>query len=348
MFKKKYMIILLFLIIAVGAVSQVNASDVNAGDEIAADDIVEDNIISENNIDDEINVDDSENEEIASDDSLMDEKIAIEYSENVISGEVSTKSPTVSADDANSNAVSIDNYSPYSTSKASSSSKKPVTIKATKMSAIYKSTKLYKIKVVDKNKKAVKGMYLKIKIFTGSKYKTLYRITNAKGIAGFSVNKLTAGNHNVVVSVMNKSYSAKSFKSLIKIKPRPVKFQTLQMKQGSLGIIVVQTLDKYTKMQINNLKVKLYIFSGKKYKKITLTTGYEKSVKYNGIVMYFTNVLSQGKHKVKIVVDGNYKGTAMRSLTIPKFDGDYYKAYGYSSKGKSHSFVRVGGKWIET
>ena len=90
MFKKKYLIILLFLIIAVGAVSQVNASDVNAGDEIAADDVVEDNIISENNIDDEISVEGSGNEEMASDDSLMDEKIATEDSENVISGEVST------------------------------------------------------------------------------------------------------------------------------------------------------------------------------------------------------------------------------------------------------------------
>jgi hypothetical protein len=58
---------------------------------------------------------------------------------------------------------------------------------------------------------------IKIKVFTGKKYKTYSVKTNKKGIAKINTKKLKIGNHKVIISSGNKNYSI-SGKSLIKIK----------------------------------------------------------------------------------------------------------------------------------
>ena len=67
-------------------------------------------------------------------------------------------------------------------------------------------------------KKVIKGVKVKIKVYTGKKAKTYTLKTNTKGIAKLNVNKLKVGTHKVVVTSANKYVTAKQAKSTIKIK----------------------------------------------------------------------------------------------------------------------------------
>ncbi|MEE1129826.1 MAG: hypothetical protein UHW99_07575 [Methanobrevibacter sp.] len=82
-----------------------------------------------------------------------------------------------------------------------------------------KGTNTY-FKVVAKNtktKKVITGLAIKVKVFTGSKYKIYTVKTNSKGVAFLNVKTLSVGLHKVVISSGNKYCVAKSKASTIKI-----------------------------------------------------------------------------------------------------------------------------------
>ncbi len=90
------------------------------------------------------------------------------------------------------------------------------TVKAPKITAVHKKSKYFKI-TVKSNKKAIKKVKIKVKVFTGKKYK-IYKIkTNKKGVAKLNTKKLSKGKHKVVISSGNKNYKI-SAKSRITIK----------------------------------------------------------------------------------------------------------------------------------
>lgn len=94
--------------------------------------------------------------------------------------------------------------------------KAKTTVKAPKVTAKYKKSKYFKI-TVKSNKKAIKNLKIKVKVYTGKKYKTYKLKTNKKGVAQINTKKLKKGNHKVIISSLNKNYSV-SAKSKIKIK----------------------------------------------------------------------------------------------------------------------------------
>jgi hypothetical protein len=85
------------------------------------------------------------------------------------------------------------------------------TVKAPKFTSNYKKSKNFKI-TVKANKKGVKNVKIKVKVFNGKKFKIYKLKTNKKGIAKLNAKKLSKGNHKVVISSGNKNYkiSAKS------------------------------------------------------------------------------------------------------------------------------------------
>ena len=89
-------------------------------------------------------------------------------------------------------------------------------VKAPKVVNKFKKSKYFKI-TVKSNKKVVKKLKLKVKVFTGNKYKTYNLKTNSKGIAKLNTKTLKKGNHKVVISSGNSNYKV-SAKSMIKIK----------------------------------------------------------------------------------------------------------------------------------
>ena len=100
-------------------------------------------------------------------------------------------------------------------------------------------------------------------------------------------------------------------------------------------MVAVQVQEKGTKKDLNNIKVKFLIYTGKKYKTITLTTGYDNT--NNGVAGIITNAFSVGSHKVVIKpVSKNYAGTATSQLVITKNAKLLYKKWHeYHTGGKT-------------
>jgi len=97
--------------------------------------------------------------------------------------------------------------------------KAPAKLTPKKLTAKKGAKKYFKVTVKNKKtKKVIKGVKVKIKVYTGKKAKTYTVKTNAKGIAQISAKKLKVGKHKVVVTSANKYVVAKKAKSTIKIK----------------------------------------------------------------------------------------------------------------------------------
>lgn len=96
--------------------------------------------------------------------------------------------------------------------------KAPAKLTPTKLTAKKGASKYFKVTVKNtKTKKVIKGVKVKIKVYTGKKYKTYTVKTNSKGIAKLNVKSLKVGSHKVVISSANKYVTAKTAKSTIKI-----------------------------------------------------------------------------------------------------------------------------------
>ena len=96
--------------------------------------------------------------------------------------------------------------------------KAPAKLTPKKLTAKKGAKKYFKVTVKNtKTKKVIKGVKVKIKVYTGKKYKTYSVKTNSKGIANLNVKSLKVGTHKVVVNSGNKYVTAKAAKSTIKI-----------------------------------------------------------------------------------------------------------------------------------
>ena len=96
--------------------------------------------------------------------------------------------------------------------------KAPAKLTPKKLTAKKGAKKYFKVTVKNKKtKKVIKGVKVKIKVYTGKKAKTFTAKTNTKGIAKILTNKLKVGKHKVVVASADKYVTAKKAKSTIKI-----------------------------------------------------------------------------------------------------------------------------------
>ena len=107
-------------------------------------------------------------------------------------------------------------YSPDKTTCTVKVNKAKTTVKAPKVTNKYKKSKYFKI-TVKAYKKPVKNLKLKVKVYTGKKYRTYTLKTNKNGLAKLNTKKLKKGSHKVIISSGNANYKV-SAKSLIKIK----------------------------------------------------------------------------------------------------------------------------------
>ena len=109
----------------------------------------------------------------------------------------------------------------FSVSKATSKiivKKAPAKLTPKKLTAKKGKSTYFKVTVKNtKTKKVISGVKVKIKVYTGKKYKTYTVKTNSKGIAQINVKSLKVGTHKVVVTSANKYVTAKTAKSTIKI-----------------------------------------------------------------------------------------------------------------------------------
>ena len=177
-------------------------------------------------------------------------------------------------------------------------------ITPTKLTTTYNSGKYFKIKVVSKDKKPMVGVKLKLKIFTGKKYKTVYVTTGSEGIAKYSASKLSITTHKVIVSSSeNTKYmyaTAKTTYIIVKKGTTTVSAPIVKHKKGASKYFRVTIKNKATGKVLSGLYLKIKVYTSKKYKTYTVKSNSK------GIAQINTKSLKKGTHKVVISTTSKY------------------------------------------
>lgn len=168
-----------------------------------------------------------------------------------------------------------------------------------------------KIKIMAKAGADLKGLKFAYKVYTKGKAKTYYSYANANGITTFKIPKtLTAGSHKIEIRLLNtnikKTMTVKIAKAKTSVKAQKVvsKFKKSRYFKATV---------KYAKKAVKNVKVKIKVYTGKKYKTYAVKTNKKGIAKIN------TNKLKVGKHRVVISSgNSNYIISAKSMITIRK------------------------------
>ena len=192
-------------------------------------------------------------------------------------------------------------------------------ITAKKVTTYYKGTKYFTVKVTNtKNKHAISDAKLNIKVYISkNRYYNYTGSTGTNGIIKLSLDNLKPGKYKVVVSAIDpKNYVAKKVNSKIVVKKAPTKFiaKKVTAKKGAKKYFKVTAKNKKTKAVIKGIKVKIKVYTGKKYKTYTVKTNSK------GIAKISTKSLKVGKHKVVIKSANKYcvAKTTKSSIKITK------------------------------
>jgi predicted outer membrane repeat protein len=197
--------------------------------------------------------------------------------------------------------------------------KSTATISASKTTVALKKGTLWTIRVIDsKTGKPISKMWLKLKVYTGKKYKTVNVQTDAKGIASYQTKNLAKGSHKIVVSGTHVGYTFNTLTSSINvIKPTALTFKVVKKSAKDGATLSITVKNKATKKPVNGVKVKLLIYTGKTYQTVVLKT--KKMGKMKGVCGYGTNTLTVGSHKVVIQPENiKYSGSATSKMVIKK------------------------------
>ena len=234
-------------------------------------------------------------------------------------------------------AVVDGNHTSSSASSKITVNKATGNITASALTTYYNSGKTWSITLKDKtNGKVLASKKLTLKVYTGSKYKTYTVKTNSKGVATFKASTLAPGSHKVVVSYSNSNYTTKSLTKTLKINKMALSYKVSKSTQKDGAGLHVWVKNKATGKLINKIKIKLLVYTGKKYKTITLVSA-KYSSKGNGYTGYAVKgpVYSIGTHTVKIMAGDSYHtGSAKSSLVLKSTVKKYSKKTITISKGK--------------
>ena len=178
----------------------------------------------------------------------------------------------------------------------------PVTFSYTTLTTYYKSGKSFTLKVINSNtNKVLKNFKVTLKVYKGSKLVKTYRLTtNNNGKASFKASSLVPGSYIVKTTLPNNSYYFNGHSSLIKITKikTTVKAPKVTAKYKKSKYFKVTVKHKNTKKLVKNVKVKIKVFTGKKYKVFNAKTNKKGIAKIN------TKKLKKGSHKV-VITSGN-------------------------------------------
>ena len=192
-------------------------------------------------------------------------------------------------------------------------------ISASSVSTYYKSGKIFTVKLINsKSKDPVIGAKIKLKVYTGKKYKTVTLTTNSKGVASYSCSNLAVGSHKVVISSVestkNLALSSKTLTKTIKIVKTTAKVSasSLTTSYKSDKLFTVKLINSKSKAPVIGAKIKLKVYTGKKYKTVTLTTDND------GVASYSSSLLAVGSHKVVISSGESSKNLVLSPKTLTK------------------------------
>lgn len=207
-----------------------------------------------------------------------------------------------------------ENHNPIDKDLPITVNKATAVIKASGITVALKKGTLWTIKLVgSKTGNPISNMQLTLKVYTGSKYKTVTLKTNSKGEASYQTKGLTKGTHKVIVSGTHPSYNFNTLTSTIKvIKPKKLTFKVNKnvAKDGSSLSITTY----YKKKPINGVQLKLNVYNGKKLSK-TVTLKSKTKGKYKGVAGWGTNKITVGTHKI-VLMPANIKYTGSKNIKL--------------------------------
>ena len=181
----------------------------------------------------------------------------------------------------------------------------------------YKSGKAFNVKAILGNSgKLCKNMKFELTVYSGKNYVyDTFKKTNSKGIASFKLSTLKAGKYKAVInSYVYSPYSDTEFTQgtlniQIKKASTTVSAPYVTAKAKKSNYFKVTVKNKATKKLVPNLKLKLKVYTGKKYKIYTVKTNKK------GIASFNTKSLKKGKHTV-VIKSGNTNYIVSRKSRI--------------------------------
>ena len=149
----------------------------------------------------------------------------------------------------------------------------PAKFSAPKVSTYYKSGRVFKIKLINtKTNKPIHTGKMNIKLYISkNKYYNYTGVTDAKGFVQFKAT-LKPGTYKVVVSDYDKGYTAKAVTSQIKVSKSPIKIAPTALKVKKGKYFKVKVTSTKSKKVLSAVKVKVRVYTGKKYKTYTIKT----------------------------------------------------------------------------
>ena len=208
-----------------------------------------------------------------------------------------------------------DNYNASSITRYLTVKKASAKFTSSSVSTYYRSGKIFQIKLTNtKNKKAVYGAKMNLKVFISkNKYYNYTGVTDNNGLVRFKIS-YKSGTYKVVVSSCDKGYSASSITRSIKVTKSPIKMAPTSLKVKKGTYFKVKVTSTKTNKVLSSVKVKVKVYTGKKYKTYTIKTNSK------GIASLKISQ-SVGKHKV-VLSPGSptyYSAKALtKTLTVTK------------------------------
>ena len=185
-----------------------------------------------------------------------------------------------------------------------------------KLSTSYGSGKCFTVKVKNMyTKHPMKGVKLKLKVYTGKSYKAYSVTTDSKGVARFDVSKLSIGTHKVTINNANKNMGGFEKTSSITLTKAKLSITAPKITSNHTGTSTfkITIKNKQTKKAMSNVKATIKVWSGKNYKTITVKTN------KNGQASISTEGLDIASHNVDITVPQTSKiskATAKSTILI--------------------------------
>ena len=177
----------------------------------------------------------------------------------------------------------------------------------------YNSNEHLYVKLVDNNGVAIKGVKFLFKIYLSkNKFKNYYVTTNSKGMAILKHN-FNQGHYSIVINAINGNYKIKSLKSKFKIYKTPltIKAPKIVAKYKKSKKFTIKLINKKAKKIVKNIKIKVKISIGKKYKTRTLKTNNK------GLAYLNTKNFKRNVHKIFISPKNtNYYGKFISKIII--------------------------------
>ena len=149
----------------------------------------------------------------------------------------------------------------------------PAKFSAPKVSTYYKSGRAFKIKLINtKTNKPIHTGKMNIKIYLSkNKYINYTGVSDGNGFVQFKAT-LKPGTYKIVVSDYDKGYTAKAVTSQIKVSKSPIKIAPTALKVKKGKYFKVKVTSTKSKKVLSAVKVKVRVYTGKKYKTYTIKT----------------------------------------------------------------------------